>query len=253
MTMNYLILLVVGLMLGSLGSVIIHRLYHNEKGLVMGRSKCPKCQKVLAPRDLIPVLSYIFNAGKCRNCKKKISKHYALLELCMAGMFLLTANLVGFENWINLTFHLFIVFIFVVVSFYDGLFKEIPDEIVLPTIVIAFIYQWAAGASTPSSLLLGFFVPVLFFGSLFFMSRGQWLGGGDIRIGGLMGAILGWPTVLMGLFLGYLLGATFSVVGLIGKIIHRKSQIPFAPFLLAGTYIAMFWNQEIMDWYLGLL
>ncbi|MBN1258843.1 prepilin peptidase, partial [Candidatus Peregrinibacteria bacterium] len=102
-----------------------------------------------------------------------------------------------------------------------------------------------------TNLITGIAIPVFFFGFLFAISKGNWLGGGDIRIGALMGAILGWPNVLIGLFLGYIFGAVFSLTGLLTKQLHRKSQIPFAPFLLLGTYITMFWGQEILAWYLA--
>ncbi|MBU0727606.1 prepilin peptidase, partial [Patescibacteria group bacterium] len=118
---------------------------------------------------------------------------------------------------------------------------------------ISFVFLAVSGVFTITNLLLAVGVPVLFFGALFFISKGQWLGGGDIRIGALMGALLGWPIVLISLFIGYFIGAIFSLFGLVFGKISRKSQIPFAPFLLIGTYVAMFWGREILEVYLNLL
>ncbi len=248
-----LFIILLGLGLGSFASVIIHRLHTGERGIFGGRSKCPHCAKQLKPLDLIPVVSYIINKAKCRFCKTPIPFRYPLLELSMAGIFALTTHLVGLENTNDLSFYLFISFIFIILTFYDFLFKEVPDEISLPTLIIALGYTLVMGKIAWLSLLLGVAAPLLFFGALYFGSQGRWLGGGDLRIGALMGALLGWPMILVGLFLGYVSGALYSVTGLaLGKF-TKKSQIPFVPFLLLGTYIALFWGQDILEWYGELL
>ncbi len=247
----YILTFVLGLMFGSFASMLIHRLHKKEGGIWFGRSKCPKCKHVLGAMDLVPLASYFFGKAKCRYCKKPISVFYPLLELTMAASFVLTVYLTG-VSVIHLTvFYLLLTFIFVILTFYDFLFKEIPDEVVLPSVIVSFLYLWLTGAYSVTSLSIGMAIPVAFFAFLFFGSKGKWLGGGDIRIGALMGAALGWPFILIGLFLGYLFGAIFSMIGLLSKKLTRKSQIPFAPFLLIGTYITIFWGQRILDWYLG--
>ena len=247
----YILIFITGLIFGSFSSVVIHRLHSGEKGILLGRSKCPKCNNILQPRDLIPVLSFVINKFKCRFCKKPIPSMYPLLELLMGGSFLLTTYLVGIDDIKKLTFYLFITFVFVLLSVYDGLYKEVPDEISLPTILISFFGIWLLNIHSIESILTGLLIPVLFFGSLFIFSRGKWLGGGDVRIGAMMGILLGWPNIIIGLFVGYALGSVFSIGGIIIKKLSRKSQIPFAPFLFIGTYIAMFWGKDILDWYMG--
>ncbi len=251
--MIYVFITILGLLLGSFASVLIHRLHTQEKGILTGRSKCPRCEKMLGALDLIPVVSYIVNWATCRFCKAPISVRYPLLELSMGGLFLLTTYLVGMQSILNLVFFLFISFVFVVLTFYDFLFTEVPDEISLPSIGLAVVFMLITGQMGWVSLLIGMSIPVVFFGALYFGSGGRWLGGGDIRIGALMGALLGWPMILIGLFLGYLTGAIYSLIGLaIGKF-NRKSQIPFVPFLLLGTYIAIFWGTDLLMWYQGRL
>lgn len=169
----------------------------------------------------------------------------------MGGFFILTAYLTKGALWPVLIFYLFLTFVFVLLSAYDILFQEVPDEISLPTIVITGLSSYFLDLHSAPSLLLGLMVPVLFFGTLFVGSKGRWLGGGDVRIGGIMGFTLGWPHVLIGLFLGYLTGALFSVGGLLTKKLNRKSMIPFGPFLFAGTYLALFWGSDLLKWYLG--
>lgn len=247
--MVYFFISLLGLAFGSFASVIIHRLHTQEKGIFKGRSKCPHCKKQLETRDLIPVLSYLINRAKCRFCKKSISARYLLLELSMAGLFILTTLLIGPENKGELIFYLFISFVFVILTFYDFLFQEVPDEISLPAILITIIYMLVTEKIGWLSLGVGVAVPVLFFSTLHFASQGRWLGGGDIRIGGLMGALLGWPVVLIGLFFGYLTGSIYSLLGVVAGKFNRKTQIPFVPFLLSGAYIAIFWGEALLDWY----
>jgi prepilin signal peptidase PulO-like enzyme (type II secretory pathway) len=143
-----------------------------------------------------------------------------------------------------------LTFIFVTISYYDILFQEIPDSLSLPTVILAGLIGYFGHLNTLNSLSIGFIIPVAFFGSLFLLSRGRWLGGGDIRIGALMGFVLGYPKILLGLFLAYILGSIFSVGGLVSGKLTRKSPIPFGPFLFLGTYVALFWGQKILEWYL---
>jgi len=253
MTIFYPIIFLIGLGFGSFASVIIHRLYYKEEGIFWGRSKCPTCKHVLNAIDLIPLLGCLINKLKCRYCKKPISLRYPLLELTMGLFFILTSFLTGFSNPFILSYYLLITFIFVLLSFYDIQFQEIPDEISLPTILLTGIVGYFGHLNTLSDLLIGFAIPVAFFSVLFFGSRGKWLGGGDVRIGGIMGFLLGWPNVIVGLFIGYLVGAIYSLAGLLSGKFTRKSSIPFGPFLLLGSYFALFFGHEIISWYLGLI
>lgn len=251
--MIYVFIILIGLSFGSFASVVIHRLHTQEKGMLGGRSFCPKCSKQLGIRDLVPVFSYLVNKFKCRFCKKPISVRYPLLELSMAGIFFLTVSLVGTGDIPQVVFYLFIAFVFIVLTFYDFLFQEIPDQISLPAIFIAILYAVLNHSFTPLNLIIGIAIPVIFFGTLHFGSKGRWLGGGDIRIGALMGALLGYPMILTGLFFGYLFGSFYSLIGLAFKKFGRQTQIPFAPFLLLGAYVAMFWGQAVLDWYFSIL
>ena len=243
----------IGLAFGSFASVVIHRLHTQEKGILTGRSHCPYCAARLRFRDLLPVISYVLNRFRCRFCKKPIAFRYPLLELSMAGLFVLTAFLIGFHDVSTLMFHLFIAFVFVVLTFYDFLYKEIPDQVSLPAILVAILYALFQPSFSTTDLILGIVIPVVFFGLLHFGSKGRWLGGGDIRIGALMGVLLGYPMILVGLFFGYLFGSIYSLGGLLLKQFGRGTQIPFAPFLLLGAYVAMFWGQAVIDWYFSFL
>ncbi|MFH1012621.1 MAG: prepilin peptidase [Candidatus Peregrinibacteria bacterium] len=251
MSLAYVAIVVFGLAMGSFASTIIHRLHTLERGIFIGRSKCPKCATTLAARDLVPLLSYLANRFKCRFCKKPIALRYPLLELSMGGTFLLTTLWVGLNDTALLVFYLAMAFVFVLLAFYDLLFQEVPDSVVLPGIGVATLGVVLGDLHSLTSLLIGFAIPVVFFGALFLGSKGRWLGGGDVRIGALMGVLLGWPNIVIGLFLGYLLGAIYSLLGMAAKKFTRKTHIPFAPFLLTGTYITLFWGEKLLNWYLS--
>lgn len=253
MNIFYIFSLVVGLAFGSFASVIIHRLHTKQKGILTGRSQCPKCANKLMSRDLIPVLSFVLNKFKCRFCKEPIAYRYPVLEITMGLSFMLTTHLVGLENPYWLAYYLLLTFIFVLISFYDIFFQEIPDEISLPTILLTGIVSYFGMLHTGKSLFIAFAIPVLFFGILFLGSRGRWLGGGDVRLGAIMGFALGWPNILTGLFLAYLMGSIYSLIGLATKQLSRRSPIPFGPFLLSGTYITIFWGEPLLNWYLNLI
>ncbi|MFH0820469.1 MAG: prepilin peptidase [Candidatus Peregrinibacteria bacterium] len=255
---SLIVLFFLGLAGGSFASVVIHRLHTKERGIFWGRSKCPKCQETLAARDLIPLVSFVINQFKCRFCKERISWHYPILELVMGIAFPLTAFLLMTTGTVDptkvfwmLPFYLFVTFIFILLSFYDLYFQEVPDVIVLPAIVVSLLVALVGNIHPNSNLIAGIALPLVFFGTLFVASRGQWLGGGDVRIGALMGVLLSWPQILVGLFLGYLLGAVYSLIGLATKKFQRKSHIPFAPFLFAGTYLTLFWGEKMIEWYLS--
>ena len=251
--MEYLLIGIIGLAFGSFASVLVHRLHMQDDGIFGGRSKCPQCYKQLRKRDLVPVLSYLINKAKCYFCKTPISARYPLLELSMAGLFILTSLMIGTADIPQLVFYLYISFVFVVLSFYDFLFKEVPDAVSLPAVAISIVYMLTYGGMAGKSLAIGFAIPVLFFGALYFGSQGRWLGGGDIRIGALMGALLGWPVILTGLFIGYLTGSIYSLGGLaLGKF-DRKTEIPFVPFLLIGAYTGIFWGKDLLTWYSNFL
>ncbi|MBN2307072.1 prepilin peptidase [Candidatus Peregrinibacteria bacterium] len=251
--MIYVFVILIGLAFGSFASMLIHRLHTRDKSVLGARSFCPRCAAQLRVRDLIPIASFLINKFRCRFCKQPIAFRYPLLELSMAVIFLLTTSLIGMDDVSQIAFYLLIAFVFIVLTFYDFLFKEIPDLISLPALFIAILYAVLNHTFTVTNLVVGMVIPVVFFGLLHFGSKGRWLGGGDIRVGALMGALLGYPMILTGLFFGYLFGSVYSLIGLASKKFGRQTQIPFAPFLLLGTYVALFWGQQILDWYFALL
>lgn len=255
----YLIFLAfIGSAIGSFLSVFIHRHKHQEKGIINGRSQCPKCHQKLTLPDLIPIFSYIFNLGKCRHCQKKISQHYFLLELTTSLTFL-TIGIFNPLNQLNSLFTIsqllfqLIIFTFLIgILFYDFLYQEIPDLLNLPLIIISIIGLIIFPIPNGYSALLALSIAIVFFGGQIIVSQGKWLGTGDLLLSISMAFILGWQKFLVALIATYFIGATIATFLLIHQKTDKKSKIAFAPFLILGTFIAFFQGETIIDWYIKL-
>ncbi len=249
-----LIVFVFGACIGSFLNCLIYRL-KEKQSFLSGRSFCPKCLHQLAFFDLIPVLSFIFLKGKCRYCGEKISWQYPLVELATGGLFLLIFLRFTIYH-LPFTIYLFVVSSLLIIIFvYDLKHYIIPDKIIFLAIAVVFLYKIIFNFQTSNlySPILSALVASAFFFLLWLVSRGKWMGLGDAKLAFLMGLFLGYPQILVAMFSAFLIGA---IIGL-GLIVCRKktlkSQVPFGPFLVVGTFIALFWGKEIIKWYLNLI
>jgi len=249
----YILVFILGSVVGSFLNVCIYRMPRNFS-IVFPSSRCPSCNMPIKPYDNIPILSYVFLLGRCRACKARISFRYPLVEFLNAALYVLVLWRFGPE-W-----HTAVYFIFcsalVVITFVDLDFQIIPDRITLPGILIGLV---AGSMLMPDPFmrysLLGFkasVIGLLAGGGLFYviavLSRGG-MGGGDIKMMAMVGALMGWKAVLLTIFLGSLTGAIFGISLMIMKGKGRKTKIPFGPFLSFGTLITLFYGQEIFYWY----
>lgn len=229
-----------------------------EMSISRGRSECHFCHKKLQPLDLVPIFSFLILQGHCRHCKKKISSEYLWAEASMGLVFTfifffrlfegLTPDLFGIlviRDWI-LFGGLFIIFI------YDLKYREIPDMVALPLLAFALIFNILLSYNI-ESFLLGALVGAGFFALQYLVSRGKWIGAGDIRLGAILGAILGHPLIWLGLLISYVLGALVSVPLLLQKKKKLKSEMPFGTFLAVGGFLAFYLGDIILSWYLKLL
>ena len=219
-----------------------------------GRSFCPNCKHKLALQDLIPVFSFLFLKGKCRYCGQKISLQYPLVELSTAILFLLMteAKPSSLETGFLMVISCFLIVIFV----YDLKHYIIPDKVIYSAIVIALIFNFQFLISKQflvfNYLILSAIGAAAFFAAIVLVSRGKWMGIGDIKLAFLMGLILGWPNIFVALSLAFLIGAIIGVGLIISGRKKMKSEVPLGPFLIIGTFLTMFFWNEIMSWYLNL-
>jgi len=252
---SYLFIFLFGLIIGSFLNCVIYR-FEKKESFLKGRSYCPQCKHGLRWYDLIPILSYVLLLGKCRYCKKTISLQYPLVELATGLLFLAVFNP---EHSVR-TFYLLLTNCFLIIIFvYDLRHYIIPDKVIFPAIGVSFVYisfllfTGDYSLSQFLNMIYSGFWPAFSFLSLFIISQGKWLGFGDVKLAFFMGILLGFPKILVALFLAFSIGGIIGVGLIILRIKKIKSEIPFAPFLIVGTYLAMFWGQYLIDWYLGLL
>lgn len=247
----FLFIFLLGLALGSFLNSWIWRMWTNM-AIINARSICPHCARQLLWYENIPVFSYIILKGRCGTCKKLIPWYYTAIEL-------ITPVLLVFIAWFRVVNNpgeyqlfardiLFIV-ILIVIFVFDLLHEMVLVGLVWLGIIFGFVMNYFyIGISFPSMLLGALSVGGFFF-LQFIFSRGRWIGGGDIHIGIMMGIWLGWPEALVALFLAYVLGAGVAVVLLLSRKKEMQSHIPFGTFLALGTFIAIYWGEEIVGWY----
>jgi len=249
----YLTVFILGLCFGSFLNALVYRL-HNKKSLWL-RSECPQCQREIKWYDNVPVLSFFILKAKCRNCQQKISWQYPLVELALGILFLIPALVL--PNEIQSLFRMFgqwlIIFVLAFIFLYDFKYQEILDLSIWPLAVLVFLFNSLAGWLFIKDMLIGGVIGGGFFLAQYLISRGKWIGGGDIRLGVLMGVILGWQNTILALFIAYVWGAVVGIILLLIKKKNFNSAIPFGTFLVIGTLVAMWWGNEVVGWYLGLL
>lgn len=236
-----------GTVIGSFLNVLVLR--YNTGRTLAGRSGCFSCGKKLVWYELIPVLSYLVQGGKCRKCGSKISTQYPLVELGTGILFALTAcelwplfevNSTSIVPVLSLVFYLVTWSILMAIIAYDIRHKIIPDGLVYTFIGLAFVYAVFTGATAwwvGAAVLMA-----AFFAALWFFSGGKWMGFGDAKLALGIGLLLGPSGGLAALILAFWIGALFGISLLLirGRYATMKTEVPFAPFLILGTVLAFF-------------
>ncbi len=244
--MVWILIGILGLIAGSFLNCLAYRLPRAEK-ILFARSRCPKCQKILSWLELIPVVSFVLQRTRCRSCRQKISWQYPFVEIATAVLFLLvywhTLDLLILQS-----FNLFVTSILILIFLIDLNDGVILDIVIWPGALIIFISQLLFGLSW-WRLGLGMAISGSFFGLQYLVSRGRWIGAGDIGLGFLMGAILGWPSIIVALVFAYIGGAAIGLVLILLKKKTLASAVPFGAFLAPATIITMMWGEKIVNWY----
>ena len=243
-----------GLCVGSFLNVCIYRL-PESKSIVHPRSMCPQCGTLIRFYDNLPVLSFLLLRGKCRHCQTPISLRYPVVEL-LSGLFAVGVFLkygISLETVIYYTF----IATLLVITFIDIDHQIIPDVITLPGIPICFLASFVLPRITYIESLLGILIGG---GSLFMvawlyhlLTKKEGMGGGDIKLLGMMGAIIGWKGVLFTIFVASAVG---TISGMLIMLKTRKSMklaVPFGPFLAIGSMAYIFFGPQLIVWYINLL
>jgi leader peptidase (prepilin peptidase)/N-methyltransferase len=266
--MIIVVLGVLGLCVGSFVNALVWRLHEQAEGkgspaykaklsITTGRSMCPHCHHELAPRDLIPVFSWLMLRGRCRYCHEKIEDS-PLVELLAVVAFLASyvwwpyvLHGVGLYDFI---FWLIFLIGFLALAVYDLRWQILPNKLVFPLIGLAVArliglliffgggWQAAAGAAWGVLIASGIFYVI------FQLSQGEWIGGGDVKLGLVIGLLLGGPAMsLLMLFFASCIGSLIGLPSLLaGK---RQMRLPFGPFLILATLIVTLVGASLISWY----
>ncbi len=250
-TMWHIVSIIFGAMVGSFLNVCIFRL-PNKESIIWPGSHCPHCKTPIKFYDNIPLISYLVLRGKCRQCHGSISLQYPLVE----GITALSSLLLIMRFGLSLSYLIYFAFVaaLIVITVIDLYHQIIPDVISLPGIGVGLLASLIISQITFSNSLLGILVGG---GSLFLIATVyQWLfkregmGGGDVKLLAMIGAFLGWKAVILTIFLGSLIGSITGIILMVSKGKDFKYAIPFGPFLSLGAVIALFYQNEIIFWYL---
>ncbi|MFY9484140.1 MAG: prepilin peptidase [Patescibacteria group bacterium] len=240
--MEQLLIFVVGLVLGSTINVIVSR-FGNLRSFLTGRSVCDHCGRRLVAWQLIPIVGFVLQKGRCRFCSKVIPWRYSVVELVMGLV------LVVLYQGLTLEYVLAVLFfsVFIVISLIDIDTLAIPDPLVALSAAIAAGTMVVAGSDPRAivfGVLAGLAIPALFV----LPTRGKIMGIGDIKLGGVMGLMLGFPLVGLAFWVAFVTGGLVSLI-LIGTGRNKlKDQVAFGPFLAFGTFIAYRFGSELLHY-----
>lgn len=257
----YIVLFVLGASFGSFLNVLISRNIEG-KDWVKGRSRCDHCGKQLMWYENIPLLSYVVLGGRCRYCKKKISIQHPLIEIFIALLFVWwgVVGSVFFQlvqsplTTVQPLYWLIIGFVFVGVFFADLFYGVIPDFLVWFGLVVSFVYRVilvSFGGMQSMDFVLSLaasFGVFLFFLFLYKATKGKGMGYGDVKFSPVLGLVLGWPRVVVGVLASFILGAVFAIFLLLSKKRKFGDTVPFGPFLVFGSYVALVWGDWLWRW-----
>lgn len=237
----------VGVAIGSFLNVLIGR-YQELETVVATRSHCPSCRKKIKWYDLVPLLSFVLLRARCRYCHERISWQYPFIELLTA---LLAVHLYSVFGLTWLTFVLFAIFcLLLVVAVIDWRDMVVPDEFVWPAILLSLVVAVVRPTDTPLGVVGGVLLAGGGLALLVIVSRGRWMGAGDIGLGIILGLLAGWLGSVAGLVFAFVAG---SIVGLLAMVSRHKSlrdKVAFGPYLVVATYLATIYGQDIAMQYL---
>ncbi|MDB5184307.1 MAG: putative Prepilin peptidase [Candidatus Saccharibacteria bacterium] len=269
------LLVLLGLCFGSFTNAFVWRIHEQEAeqgkkrpnkqrladlSISKGRSMCPHCGHELGALDLVPVLSWLSLGGKCRYCRTPISWQYPVVELATTLLFVISwlgwpyavqgLQIAAFGVWLVVLIGL------MALTVYDFRWMLLPNRIVFPLYGVAGVFALIniIGAARPLHALLMTILAVALGGGVFYVlfqvSDGTWIGGGDVKLGWLLGLVVGRPPLsFLFIFAAALLGTIASVPLIVKEGIRPKRVIPFGPFLIAGAIISLLYGQSILDWY----
>jgi len=244
-----IIFFVFGTVFGSFFNVVGIRVpekipFHND------RSYCPNCDNQLRFYELIPVLSYMFQRGKCRSCKVNISFIYPFVELSTGVLFAYAYIHVGLQ--LELIVAILLISLFMIVFVSDMFYMLIPNKVLLFFLPLFIVLRIFIPLDPWYDMIIGAGVGYVLLAIIIIISKGG-MGAGDMKLFGVIGIVLGWKNILLTFFLAALFGAIVGGSLMILKRVKKGEPIPFGPFIVLGAIISYFYGENIIKMYLSLI
>lgn len=250
--MGFLLSFVFGAFIGSFLNVLIDRL-STGRGFIAGRSYCEHCKRTLKAQDLVPLISFLLLKGRCRYCHTKIPFRLFVVELTcgMVAVLLYLGFLGGIWGGLEAVLLGIILFCFLGIFVADIVYGIIPDHLVGVMGFFSLFFIYVNGLSFTNHLISAFATFAFFF-LLFVVTRGRGMGFGDVKLSFVLGFLLGFPQIIVALYVAFLTGAAISMILVIWrKLRFFGGTIPFGPFLIGGTIIALFWGERLLSMFVS--
>jgi len=245
--------IIFGAIVGSFLNVCIARL-PIEESIIWPGSHCPRCKRPINFYDNIPLVSYVLLGGKCRHCHESISFQYPLIE----GITAFSSFVIFTRFGVSLSYVYYFSFVaaLIVITVIDLYHQIIPDVISIPGIGVGLFGSLVIPYLTFVNSLIGILVGG---GSLFLVAtlyqllfKREGMGGGDVKLLAMIGAFMGWKSVILTILLGSLVGSIVGIAIMLLKGKDFKTAIPFGPFLSLGAVLSLFYGEALIHWYLGM-
>lgn len=243
---------VFGLLIGSFLNVVVYRLPQGES-IILPRSQCPNCRRLLRAWELIPLVSFCLLKGRCHSCGVRISRRYPGVELLTGVVFVLTAaaGLSLETHPARICLNLVFAALLIVLAFIDLDTFYLPDVLTLPLLGIGLLGAFLVpGAPSGGESLCSALGAGCLFGSIALIYP-QGMGWGDVKLAAALGAFLGFPSIFLAVFMSSVLGVLAGGFLLWTGPKSFRRQIPFGPYLALGAIFTLWWGLRFWEWYWG--
>lgn len=249
MTIYFIVVFFIfGTVFGSFFNVVGLRV---PKGILFSsdRSYCPTCKHPLRALELIPILSYLFQGGKCRHCKSRISFIYPFIEFSTGLLF--AYAFIHFGLTLELITAIFLISMLTILFVTDISYMLIPNKVLIFFLPFFLIMRILSPLDPWYDALIGAIVGFVVLSGIILVSKGG-MGGGDMKLFTLLGLVLGWKGTLLTLFLAALLGVLVGGMIILIQKADRKQPIPFGPYIIVAALLSYFYGEQIISMYLSL-
>ncbi|MBR6329779.1 MAG: prepilin peptidase [Lachnospiraceae bacterium] len=247
MGLIYLIIFLYGITIGSFLNVCIYRIPRHEN-IALTRSHCMTCGYQLSWYDLVPLFSWLALRGRCRKCKAPISKQYPIIETANGMLYVLTFAVHGLT--LESAIYCLLFSALLTLSVIDFRTYEIPLGINVFILALGLVHLGLDHANW-RLYVIGLLSVSIFLAILYYASGGRAIGGGDVKLMGAAGLLLGWKLIILAFFLGCIFGSVIHIARM--KISKAEHVLAMGPYLSVGVFISALWGERLIGWYLSLM